>query len=52
MGRQVFSHSNPKGMVSALKAIHDSINVEQAMQEFGLLYKCKSGSRMENANMV
>ena len=37
MGRQVFSHSNPKGMVSALKAIiHDGANVEQVMQEFGL----------------
>jgi DhnA family fructose-bisphosphate aldolase class Ia len=37
MGRQVFSHSNPKGMVSALKAIiHDRANVEQAMEEFGL----------------
>ena len=37
MGRQVFSHSNPKAMVSALKAIvHDKASVEQAMQEFGL----------------
>ena len=37
MGRQVFSHDNPSGMVSALKAIvHDGYDVSQAMQEFGL----------------
>ena len=37
MGRQVFSHPNPKEMVSALKAIiHDGASVEQAMKEFGL----------------
>ena len=37
MGRHVFSHPNPKGMVSALRAIiHDRANVEQAMQEYGL----------------
>ena len=37
MGRQVFSHENPKAMVSALKAIvHDNASVDQAMQDFGL----------------
>ena len=37
IGRQVFSHSNPSAMVSALKAIvHDNASVEQAMQNFGL----------------
>tara|TARA_Y100001935_G_C16978298_1_gene347477 strand:- start:118 stop:579 length:462 start_codon:yes stop_codon:yes gene_type:complete len=37
MGRQVFSHANPKAMVSALKAIiHDGSSVEVAMQEYGL----------------
>ena len=34
MGRQVFSHSNPKAMVSALKSIiHDGASVEKAMQD-------------------
>lgn len=37
MGRQVFSHPNPKAMVSALKTIvHNDATVEKAMQEFGL----------------
>ena len=37
MGRQVFSHANPKAMVSALRAIiHDGSSVEMAMQDYGL----------------
>ena len=37
MGRQVFSHANPRAMVSALKSIvHDRANVQQAIQENGL----------------
>ena len=37
MGRQVFSHSNPRGMVSALRAIiHNGSSVEEAIRENGL----------------
>ncbi len=37
MGRQVFSHANPSGMVSALKSIiHDGATVEESMQKYGL----------------
>jgi len=37
MGRQVFSHSMPKAMVSALKSIvHEGSSVEKAMQDAGL----------------